>query len=267
MNQVSVDSLVPLVRKRIGELKLFAENLRKQIKKVPAGRLRVTRSNGCVQYYRVDKTPPGEFIRSEHFADVKALAQKAYDIKTLQVVLSQKACLEKFEKRYVSLDLADVYESLKPERKKLLMSHFLSDESFARQWSSEIYEGLPFNEGDSELVTSEGVRVRSKSEVIIADVLDRLKIPYHYERPVKMNDGIVVYPDFSCLNVRNRKEILWEHFGLLDKPEYVENFVLKLRTYSRNGYVMGDNLIFTTENKKIPLSPSAVEILARTHLC
>ena len=33
------------------------------------------------------------------------------------------------------------------------------------------------------LETSRGERVRSKSEVIIADTLDRLKIPYRYEFP------------------------------------------------------------------------------------
>lgn len=81
-----------------------------------------------------------------------------------------------------------------------------------------------------------------------------------------MKNGVCVHPDFLCLNVRTRKEIVWEHFGLMDELDYVGGFVLKMRTYSKNGFIMGDNLIFTMENKKMPLLLHDVERLAKTHL-
>ena len=68
------------------------------------------------------------------------------------------------------------------------------------------------------LFSENGERVRSKSEVIIADILKNNGIPYRYEYPVLINRNI--HPDFCCLNVRTRKEYFWEHFGKMDDIEY-----------------------------------------------
>lgn len=52
--------------------------------------------------------------------------------------------------------------------------------------------------------------MRSKSEVIIADLLNKEGIPYRYEFPLYLKEFNTVYPDFTILNVRKRKEIYWE---------------------------------------------------------
>jgi hypothetical protein len=45
--------------------------------------------------------------------------------------------------------------------------------------------------------TTRGELVRSKSEVIIADMLASLGLPYGYEQPFTGPDGSVRYPDFT----------------------------------------------------------------------
>ena len=59
--------------------------------------------------------------------------------------------------------------------------------------------------------TEKGELVRSKSELLIADMYYSLGIPYKYEAGVKLRGGIVRYPDFTLLRVRDRKEFYHEH--------------------------------------------------------
>lgn len=49
-------------------------------------------------------------------------------------------------------------------------------------------------------------RVRSKSEVIIADILNQEGIPYRYECPLQLKGWGKVYPDFTVLSERERPE-------------------------------------------------------------
>lgn len=72
--------------------------------------------------------------------------------------------------------------------------------------------------------TEQGDLVRSKSEVIIANILyqHRKDILYKYERPLEvMSDGKErnIYPDFTILNIHTGKVTYWEHAGRMDVPE------------------------------------------------
>ena len=99
------------------------------------------------------------------------------------------------------------------------------------QWCSKEYEGLPFKEDSPELYTDRGERVRSKSEVIIANLMAKENIPYKYECPLYLNGFGTVHPDFTALNVRERKEYYWEHLGMMEDPEYSEKAVRKISAY------------------------------------
>ena len=135
----------------------------------------------------------------------------------------------------------------------------LSDAEFARRWLAVPYKGKGFEAGAPDLRTMNGERVRSKSEVIIADALERSGIPYKYESPRELSDGGVrVYPDFTCLNLRTRKEVLWEHLGMMDNPEYASMAVKKISSYLKNGFVLGVNLIVSMECSEKPLNHTEV---------
>lgn len=68
-----------------------------------------------------------------------------------------------------------------------------------------------------------------------------------YEFPLKLKGYGIVYPDFTLLDVKHRREIYWEHFGMMDNPEYAYKAVLKLETYMKNGFYPGKNLLLTFE--------------------
>lgn len=73
-----------------------------------------------------------------------------------------------------------------------------------------------------------GERVRSKSEVIIADMLNRKGISYRYEYPVYLKNVGQIYPDFTVLDAIRRREIYWEHLGMMDDPDYAEMAILRV---------------------------------------
>lgn len=266
--QLSTDQLRNLAEKRLDELKRLKAQLQRNLKSSLQGRLRLGKSNGCVQYFHVtsDDEPRGSFIAKRERSLAACLAQKDYENLLLSNVQKMMSSLQTFLKKYTPENVDLLYDQLHPGRRCLFQPIIPTQEMFVEHWLSELYEGLPFENDSPELQLPDDGCVRSKSEAIITGTLDRLNIPYRYEFPLHLKNNVCIHPDFICLNVRTRKEIVWEHFGMLDKLDYVNNFVLKMRTYSKNGYVLGSNLIFTVENKDIPLSPNVVENLARTHL-
>ena len=71
----------------------------------------------------------------------------------------------------------------------------------------------------------------------------------------------MVYPDFTCLDLRTRKELLWEHLGMMDNPEYASLAVKKLSSYLKSGYVFGKNLIISMESSEKPLNQTEVRLI------
>lgn len=266
--QLSVDQLRNLAEKRLDELVRLKTQLQRNLRSSLQGHLRLGKSNGCVQYFHVtsEEVPRGAYIAKSERPLASCLAQKDYEELLLANVRKMISTLQSFLKNYAPENVDSLYNQLHPRRRCLFEPLIPTQEMYVERWRSQKYKGLHIENESSSFILLSGVRVRSKSEAIIAETLERLKIPYRYEFPLHMKNDVCIHPDFICLNVRTRKEIVWEHFGLLDKLDYVNNFVLKMRTYSRNGYVMGSNLIFTVENKDIPLSPNVAEGLARAHL-
>ena len=133
-----------------------------------------------------------------------------------------------------------------------------TDEQYIKEWEAVIYQGKEFYENVPEYYTEKGERVRSKSEIIIADLLNRHGIPYRYEYPLYLDGWGKVYPDFTLLDVRKRKEIYWEHFGMMDDSEYAEKAIQKMTFYEQNNIFTGDKLIVTFETQNHPLNSKQI---------
>jgi len=79
--------------------------------------------------------------------------------------------------------------------------------------------------------TRNGDLVRSKSEVIIADLLSLKGIEYSYEKPLEGKDGRVKYPDFTIEDSESGITYYWEHLGMLHDPAYKARWGKKLDWY------------------------------------
>ena len=95
--------------------------------------------------------------------------------------------------------------------------------------------------------TEKGHLVRSKSELVIANMLHQSGVEYEYERVL---DGDVepgrLRPDFSFVTA-DGDLILWEHLGMMGREDYRKGWEWKKAWYAANGFVLGDSL-FTSED-------------------
>lgn len=132
-------------------------------------------------------------------------------------------------------------------------------------WLDEPYTSKIILDDKSMFITDNGERVRSKSEINIANALNKYHIPYKYECPLTFNSGMVIYPDFTIFDVKNRKEIYWEHRGMMDDREYVKYAVLRVKEYNKNEIYLGKNLIITEETSANPLGTKEIENVIRTY--
>ena len=97
-------------------------------------------------------------------------------------------------------------------------------------------------------MTLTGLKVRSKSEVIIADLLDLNKIPFRYEEKLVLG-GQIFYPDFTIMKPKDGEIIYWEHFGMTSQTEYRQTMIRKQEDYIRLGLLPWDNFIATYDNE------------------
>jgi hypothetical protein len=152
----------------------------------------------------------------------------------------------------------DVYDSLMEGRRIIVIPAVMTDEEYINIWQNEKYNTKRIRPDDICYETQRGEKVRSKSEVIIADTLYFAGIPYHYEKPLQLGKRII-YPDFTVLNVRTRKEYYWEHLGMLDNEDYLDKALRKLDNYVEHGIREGNNLILTRETAKFPINISNIK--------
>ena len=137
----------------------------------------------------------------------------------------------------------------------------------------------PFRTADGDLSdashihrTIKGEPMRSKSEVIVANILESLGVRYAYELPLRMPDGSSRSPDFTLQ--RPTGKVYWEHLGMLEDPAYEANWRKKKRWYAEHGILPwneggGPNgtLVYSTEGRSSPgIDSEKIKQLAREAL-
>ncbi len=268
--QLSPNLSIPQLQEHLKELTAIFKQLKTSPHPQIPGRLRISQKGKYTEYYHIinaddsnntNSTHNGKYIPKKQREIACKLAQKDYDSKIVTLVEEEIAAL----KTYLTIapNIQAFYKTMCPARQKLITPLTLSDEQYASQWKTEPYQGLPFAPDAPVYTTNQGERVRSKSEVLIANALAQHKIPYRYEYPLKLqgqhnSNSTTLYPDFLCLNLRTRQEFIWEHFGLMDSQEYVSNTVSKLNLYAQNKITPGKKLIITMETNTEPLTPNII---------
>lgn len=98
--------------------------------------------------------------------------------------------------------------------------------------------------------------VRSKSEVIIANMLHDRDIPFRYEVPLYARDGTFYLPDFTV--TWRGEQWYWEHLGMLDDEGYANHWKTKKAWYDK---FFPGRLVTTEESGN--LSKDAEALIAR----
>ncbi len=126
----------------------------------------------------------------------------------------------------------------------------------------------PFDESPFRHWTMNGENVRSKSEVIVANLLAHLGIEYVYEQPLEFDDrgtrmngkdkengARAIRPDFTVKNTKDGRPIYIEHLGMMDNYSYRVDWNDRLKLYRKLDILPleesgGQNgVLITTEEK------------------
>ncbi len=246
--------IIMLDRKR--ELEDLIKEKKKALSRAPEGYLRVLDRKTYAEYYwrRTPDDMNGAFIPKREWETAHDLAQKDYDIRILKRAERELKLVDKYLAFVSDNSISDVYEHLSQKRKVLVVPYRIPDKGFVQKWMEQTYEPMGFEKDAPEYYSDNGLRVRSKSEIIIANLLEKYGVPFKYEFPLQLGKRGTVRPDFFCLNVRTRKEYIWEHFGMMDDENYAQKNVQKINTYAENGFHAGINMIMTFETSLIPVN-------------
>lgn len=263
-----MEKVIQLLKEREMELLKIKKIKEKALEKAPEGYLRISKHGKGHQYYyrKNPKDLSGQYIKSKDKKLARKLAQKDYDEKVVRSVEKEIKAIGKYLSELPKIGVEDIYSKIHKARQCLVQPIIPTEEDFIKSWESIEYSGKEFDVYAPKLYTAKGERVRSKSEIIIADSLNREGIPYRYEYPIYVEGWGTVYPDFTVLNVKNRKEIYWEHLGLMDNMDYVEKVLEKMTVYGQNGILPGKNLILTYETAQNPLSQKMVQMMIEQYL-
>lgn len=230
----------------------------------PEDTLQISSSHNKVQFCIVHKDGNRTYLPKSNNQVLKTLGKKYYAQRVLKHALTMKARIDHFLKFYRFQEVLDVFDNLPTELKDLIVPFAISDKQFAEKWAEEDYETKGINDGERFYTTENGEKVRSKSELTIANKLFIKDIKYRYEQAHYMKGFGTIYPDFTILNAQTREEIIWEHFGLMDNPEYVRTCLKKLQTYADNGIFPGHGLIVTYESETVPLDTNTLDAIIQT---
>ena len=261
MNINKYDTLLDTVQAYLAQFRLQFELVTKRLKAAPEGSLKIVRK-GCRSelYHRTTKSDlEGTYLNKTHLSLAKNLAQKDYDTRAAKILHKKIKLLAAIEKAYTQNDLEHLYDSYPPKVQQFIKALAISQTEYSKRWEAVTYKGRPFDNTTTTYISDKGERVRSKSELIIANALFHSKIPYRYEYPILIKGAGEFHPDFLCLNPHTGNEILWEHFGLMDNEDYRNNAISKLAKYSEAGFVPGKNFIYTMETNAVPLNSRFVK--------
>lgn len=95
--------------------------------------------------------------------------------------------------------------------------------------------------------------VRSKSEVIIANLLHQNELDFEYERRLQAPDGSYYLPDFTIIH-RGRK-YYWEHLGMLQVPKYRHHWETKKAWYEK---FFPDQLLTTVDDGELTKNAQSI---------
>ena len=77
-----------------------------------------------------------------------------------------------------------------------------------------------------------GEMVRSKSELVIANLLHERDVPFEYEVPLRATDGTMYLPDFTV--VWQGEKWFWEHWGMVSDKDYRAHREKKIAWYEEH---------------------------------
>lgn len=231
-------------------------DIRERIKQLPKGSLLCAKNGKYFKWYRFDGKATSYIPKSQRKL-AEQLAVKRY-LKLLQKEqLEEQRAIQAFLKNYPQERKSQLlFEHA--EYRELLRPHFQPLDQELMKWQEASYKKSEKYPEQLVHKCGTGHMVRSKSEAMIVTFLQLNKIPFRYECALEL-DHAVFYPDFTIRHPRTGETYYWEHFGMMDDPDYTRSFCSKMQMYVTHGIIPSIQLISTYETREYPLTVDVIE--------
>ncbi len=256
--------------RRLLELYDVRTTLLNSLKNAPNECVRISKEPNRVAFYSRESSSDknGKYIPKKDLSRIKALVQKDYDTKVLKLLNKEIANLESFLKDHstIPIQIQQLYSDNPNEVKSLIKPVDISNEDYKNLWLKQKYQPKNVSDLTTTFITDNNEKVRSKSELTIANALAKRGIAYKYECPLMLSNGIVIYPDFTVFNERLRQVIYWEHRGMMDNEEYSRHAVTRIKEYMNSELLLGINLVITEETSESPIGTNEIKKIINKYL-
>jgi len=250
---------IDLVRVRKAGLKRMLNNL-KTDKSIARKHCFVFNSRNNIRYYyeseSKNRSRKRKYLGTANSERLGLLIKASYKHELIKTVTHDIDLLNRVIADYRPTDCRNIMQKLSPCVREIAPAvAFDRTMRELREWAAEEYEknSKPF--GERVIRAKDGVRVRSKGECIVYNILLDAGLPFRYD-PVlpfktKNADGSysTVYksPDFQ-IKCPDGSFVLIEHAGMLESFDYAVTLAKKTQLYQLNGYLLGYNLFVTSDN-------------------
>jgi len=210
---------------------------------------------------------------------IKALARKEFARVSSAIFENNAKAIRNAISKQIPFDPNQILKSmtkayaLLPEEyffnsNEIIIASRLSDDLIEKIKTHEEWWKKPYKEywGYPEhktKLTSRGQKVRSISELLIAEKLYEYSIPFHYEEELEIN-GRLFAPDFTFEGYDYEKFYL-DYFGMMNNVKYAKKNFLKLDDYYDAGLIPGENLIVVFDSNGV-MNAGVIEAIIQNEI-
>ena len=257
--------ILNLLEKEKRRLEVEIDSLHQQLKGKPRGKLICVHNGKYVKWYESYKGNI-KYIKKSNRRLAEQLAIKKYILAKLVNIEKEKKAIESYINMLRKRNKESLEYFFDEECYQELLKQYLEPEAQELlEWKNQPYMRNPFHPENCIHKSTSGNIVRSKSELFIDMALYENRIPFRYECELTIGASII-YPDFTIKHNTAGKLIYWEHFGMIDNPQYMENALAKIKLYAQAGILPGEQLIMTFETAEMPLSVERINQVIRDYL-
>ena len=207
-----------------------------------------------------------KYLKKDDLDIMAGIKRRRFIGKSMPKLKKALKILEQLADKYYPYDPSEIINNLSEIYSNIPIREFIREENgVSLEWIGLKEVPNDFFVENLRHITSSGRIVRSKSEAIIADLLDSNNLLYKYE--VEIDTGNRKYfPDFAVFRKSDKKIIYWEHFGLMCNEDYANAMLNKINEYHSIGIILWDNLIMTSDGLEGNIDAKRINNMIKTVL-
>ena len=243
------------------QCKIYKVN-QKELESLPPGRLGHANTKDGIIYFVYAEDGKKTTITHD-VTLIRKLSRKEYLLEMNRRIEKNYGMLKTLLKRYREISPTKLIRSLREAYQTVPEDFFFTDDD-RTDWEKEPYARLEAHPENLIHVTSFGLKVRSKSEQLIAEQLRKYKVEFRYEPVLKILEQ-TLHPDF-LIKDKDDKIYVWEHFGMMSNPAYRKIYYDKMKLYRSAGINEWDNLVVTFDDENGNISTSLIDGIIKGRL-